>query len=95
MRVFLAALLFCPIAACAAQPILAAEHRPKAILVITYVMPRDVPDVRHQEERASLEECWGDAKDFVAHGVPKALGDAGALAVMGACLAPKAEEDDL
>jgi hypothetical protein len=64
----------------------------KPVLVITIVMPRDVPDVRHTIEEKSIDECWADAKEFVSHGTPKIEH---ALGVMAACLVPKDTGDDL
>jgi hypothetical protein len=65
----------------------------KAYLIITLVMPRDVPDIRQQFEEDSVEQCWAEAHEFVTHGVPKEVKDA--VVVMAGCLVPKHEESDL
>lgn len=89
MRWFLVTLFIC----LCVLPVRAQEHHTKAVLVLTLVMPRDVPDVRHVFREDSLEECWKDAGEFVAHGVPKGVPDA--VAVMAGCMVPKAQEEDM
>lgn len=88
MRAILAALIVCLFAA----PSFAVDKH-KATLIVTIVMPRQMPDLRQQIPEDSLDECWIDAKEFVNRGVPKQV--EGGLAVMGACLATKIDEDDL
>ena len=89
MRAILAATIFCLIA----FPSFA-ENPHRTVLVLTYVMPRDEPDLRVTEYMDSTDECWDEAKQFVARGIPKQIKDK-AVAVMAACLMPKMDEDDL
>lgn len=89
MRALIAALIVCLFSV----PSFAAKQ-PRVLLVLTYVMPRDEPDIRTTEPMESMDECWGEAKRFVEHGVPKAIKDK-TVAVMAGCLRSKIEEDDL
>ena len=92
MRWFLATLFIC----LCILPVRAQEEQhshTKAVLVLTLVMPRDAPDIRHLFKEDSLEECWKDAGEFVAHGVPKSVPDA--VAIMAGCMVPKVQEEDM
>lgn len=58
------------------------EH---VLLILTLVMPRDMPDVVIGIEKPSLQECWADADEFVRRGLSQAVRDLGAKAVRGSC----------
>jgi hypothetical protein len=72
-----------------------AADKPRYYLMLTIVMPANVPDVRQQFPADSLDECWAEAKSAVQHGVPKKLAADGALAVMAGCLSLEVAESDL
>ena len=40
-------------------------------LVLTIIMPGERPDIQQKFPYTSIDDCWADARDFVAHGVPK------------------------
>lgn len=60
------------------------------VLVLTIVTPREKPDIRHVQSEPSIEQCWKDAADFVAHGIPEAVPNA--LGVMAACMEQRGAE---
>ncbi len=87
-RAILAALFVCLFA-----PLGFAEKPPKAILVLTYVMPRNQPDIRKQAIPENSEDaCWEAAKAFTHKGVPEELKGI-ALGVMAGCLIPDHSAD--
>ena len=61
-------------------------------LVLTIVMPPNEPDIRHQMQEPSVEQCWADAAEFVQHGVPKVVTNG--QAVMAGCLVREAPSND-
>ena len=61
-------------------------------LVLTTVMPPNEPDIRHQMQEPSIEQCWADAAEFVQHGVPKVVTNG--QAVMAGCLVREAPSND-
>jgi hypothetical protein len=62
------------------------------LLVLTIVMPPNTPDIRHQMQEPSIEQCWADAAEFVQHGVPKVVTNG--QAVMAGCLVREAPSND-
>jgi hypothetical protein len=56
------------------------------VLLLTYVMPPDKPDIHHQQIEESLDECFADEREFLATGIPQILLDKGALRKMAACM---------
>jgi len=61
-------------------------------LVLTIVMPPNEPDIRHQMQEPSIEQCWADAAEFVQHGVPKVVTNG--QAVMAGCLVREGPSND-
>lgn len=57
------------------------------MLILTIIMPADVPDKIHHLDEPTIEQCWIDAQEFVAHR-DKVLADVnehGAVGVGAAC----------
>lgn len=93
MRAILAALIVCLLVLPSRAQEEAQRETPKAVLVLTINMPRDAPDIRAQFEENTIEECWEDAKEFVARGVPESVPDA--LGVMAGCVMPKQKQEHI
>lgn len=55
------------------------------VLILTVLMPRDVPDIRHVMKMDSMESCWDGAKDFLAHDMTEELREKGALGLGAMC----------
>lgn len=51
-------------------------------LILTIVMPPNMPDIVHRMPESSIDQCWKDAKEFTALEKPKINGAQG---VMAAC----------
>jgi hypothetical protein len=66
---------------------------PIVFLILTIVMPADVPDKRMQVKQPDIETCWSEAKRFVEHGAPKSV--KGAQGVMAGCAVKELDADDL
>jgi hypothetical protein len=93
MRVFLATLFVCLCFPALAQE----EPQPpqhKIWLVLTYVTPGKVPDIREKFAMESESECWTEAMEFTKRGIPDKLKDH-VIATMGACLIVPTEEKDM
>ena len=67
-------------------------HRHIVFLVLTIVMPPSEPDIRHQMQEPSIEQCWADAAEFVQHGVPEVVTNG--QAVMAGCLVREVPSND-
>jgi hypothetical protein len=55
------------------------------VLIVSIMMPRDVPDVRHVQQMESFETCWEGAKDFLAHDLSDEMRTRGAIGMSAAC----------
>ena len=55
------------------------------VLILSILMPRDVPDIRHVMEMHDLDSCWEGAKDFMSHDMSEELRVKGALGLSASC----------
>lgn len=62
-----------------------------AILFLTIMMAGNAPDIKITRPQSSIEECWKEAHDFVAHTLPQYLVDNGAVGLAAGCAAKQGE----
>lgn len=55
------------------------------VLILTIMMPQDVPDIRHVMHMESLSSCFEGAKDFLSHDLSEELRDKGAIGLSANC----------
>lgn len=55
------------------------------VLIVSIVMPRDVPDIQHVTKMESFEACWDGAKAFLAHDLTDVMREKGAVGLSAAC----------
>lgn len=55
------------------------------VLIMSVVMPQDVPDINHVARMKSFDACWEAAKDFAEHDLSDALREKGALGLKATC----------
>ena len=68
------------------------------ILLLSFVMPGQQPDIQYRLPYASVEECVADAAEFAKHirhdGMPKIIAEKGAIAAYAGCrVEPPTEEN--
>lgn len=54
-------------------------------LVMSIMMPRDVPDIDHAMRMDSFDSCWSAAKEFVEKDMSEELRSHGALGLKATC----------
>lgn len=54
-------------------------------LILSVVMPGEVPDINHVMKMDSFEHCWDAAKDFVEHDLTEELRSHGAIGLKATC----------
>ena len=94
MRALIAALIVC-----LCIPAYAQDEQPdtpthKIWLVLTYVTPGKIPDIREKFAMESESECWTEAMEFTKRGIPDKL-KGHVVATMAACLIVPPEEKDM
>ena len=55
------------------------------ILVVSIIMPGNIPDIRKTIPQDTLDDCWAAARDFVNHDVTRAMRERGALGYGATC----------
>ena len=55
------------------------------VLIVSIVMPADVPDVSHVEQMKSLDACWVAAREYVEHGLAESTRERGAIGLKAGC----------
>jgi len=65
----------------------------EVFLILTLVMPREMPDKVYRTHIDSIEECTSQVKAFTDNGITEAMQKLGVIAVMGACLTDKKKDE--
>lgn len=55
------------------------------VLVVSIMMPRDIPDVDHVVRMESFDQCWASAKEFVERDLTDNMRSSGALGLKATC----------
>jgi hypothetical protein len=55
------------------------------VLILSIVMPQDVPDVTHIMRMQSFDKCWSAAKEFTERDLSDAVRDSGAVGLKATC----------
>jgi len=55
------------------------------VLVLSVIMPQDVPDIDHMMKVKSFDDCWAAAREFVERDLSDALRERGAIGLKATC----------
>lgn len=55
------------------------------VLVMSIMMPQDVPDVNHVMRMKSFDECWAAAKAFTERDLTETMRAGGAVGLKATC----------
>lgn len=55
------------------------------VLVVSIIMPQDIPDIDHVYHVTSFEECWKNAKEFTERDLSDELREHGAVGLKATC----------
>lgn len=55
------------------------------VLVVSIIMPGDVPDVNHVTRMHSFDECWASAREFTERDLTDAMRGGGAVGLKATC----------
>lgn len=55
------------------------------VLILTIMMPQDVPDIQHSMHMESISSCMEGAKDFLSHDLSEELRAKGAIGLSANC----------
>lgn len=55
------------------------------VLIMSIVMPPNVPDVTHIQKMDNFESCWDGAKDYMTHELSEEMRSHGAIGLSAAC----------
>ena len=55
------------------------------VLILTILMPQDIPDIQHVMHMESLDSCFDGAKDFLSHDLSEELRAKGAIGLSANC----------
>ena len=55
------------------------------VLVLSIVMPQEVPDINHIERMKSFDDCWKAAREFTERDLSEDMRAKGAMGYRAAC----------
>lgn len=64
------------------------------VLVLSIMMPRDIPDVDHVQKMTSFEECWSAAKEFTERDLTEDMRSHGVLGLKATCAYQEKPSDE-